>query len=99
LWGVIKHLFDSNVLDLLVGVFSLILVLALKRWLPLVPGSLVVVILSILSVYLFGWTTKLSRSSATSTLGYPHTACRMELAGETICRCSAQPWRAVDRLR
>lgn len=48
LWGVIRHLPDTNVLDLLVGLFSLILVLALKRWLPLVPGSLVAVILSIL---------------------------------------------------
>jgi MFS superfamily sulfate permease-like transporter len=49
LWGVIKHLPDTNLLDLLVGLLSLILVLALKRWLPLVPGTLVVVILSILS--------------------------------------------------
>ena len=53
-WGVIKHLPDIHWLSLLVGLFSLILVLALKHWLPLVPGSLVAVILSILAVWLFG---------------------------------------------
>jgi sulfate permease, SulP family len=53
-WGVIKHLPDTHWLSLVVGLSSLILVLALKRWLPLVPGSLVVVILSILAVWLFG---------------------------------------------
>ena len=77
LWGVIKHLPDTNVLDLLVGVFSLILVLALKRWLPLVPGSLVVVILSILSVYVFGLDDKGVKivghiDAGLPALGLPH---------------------------
>jgi SulP family sulfate permease len=52
-WGVIKHLPDIHWLTFVIGLVSLILVLVLKRWLPLVPGSLVVVILSILAVYLF----------------------------------------------
>jgi sulfate permease, SulP family len=74
---VIKHLPDTNVLDLLVGVFSLILVLALKRWLPLVPGSLVVVILSILSVYVFGLDDKGVKivghiDAGLPALGLPH---------------------------
>jgi sulfate permease, SulP family len=51
---VIKHLPDTNWLTFLVGAFSLILVLVLKRWLPLVPGSLVAVILGILAVWVFG---------------------------------------------
>jgi sulfate permease, SulP family len=53
-WGVIKHLPDTNWLTFLVGAFSLVLVLVLKRWLPLVPGSLVAVILGILAVWVFG---------------------------------------------
>jgi SulP family sulfate permease len=51
---VIKHLPDTNWLTFLVGAFSLVLVLVLKRWLPLVPGSLVAVILGILAVWVFG---------------------------------------------
>ena len=73
----IKHLPDTNVLALLVGVFSLILVLSLKRWLALVPGSLVVVILSILSVYVFGLDAKGVKivghiDAGLPALGLPH---------------------------
>ena len=53
-WGVIKHLPDTHPLTLLIGASSLILVLALKRWLPLVPGSLVAVLLGIGVVTIFG---------------------------------------------
>jgi MFS superfamily sulfate permease-like transporter len=53
-WGVITHLNETDGLTLLIGASSLILVLALKRWLPLIPGSLVVVLLGILAVNVFG---------------------------------------------
>jgi sulfate permease, SulP family len=53
-WGVIKHLPDTHPLTLLIGASSLILVLALKRWSPLVPGSLVAVLLGIGVVTIFG---------------------------------------------
>ncbi|WP_354561656.1 MULTISPECIES: SulP family inorganic anion transporter [Gordonia] len=36
-----------------VGIASLIVVVALKRWLPLIPGSLVVVAVGIVAVYVF----------------------------------------------
>ncbi|MFD4293791.1 SulP family inorganic anion transporter [Rhodococcus sp. NPDC058505] len=52
-WGVLTHLGDTQWPTLAVGVVSLVLVLVLKRWLPLVPGSLVVVLLSILAVAVF----------------------------------------------
>ena len=44
-WGVITHLGDTQWLTLLVGGLSLAVVLAVKRWAPLVPGSLLVVLL------------------------------------------------------
>ncbi len=49
----VAHLGDTSVPTLVVGVASLAAVLVLKRWLPLVPGSLVVVLLSILAVSVF----------------------------------------------
>jgi high affinity sulfate transporter 1 len=51
--AVIGHLGGTNVPTLLVGAASLLLVLLLRRWLPLVPGSLVVVLLGIGAVALF----------------------------------------------
>jgi sulfate permease, SulP family len=44
---------DTSLSTFVVGLASLAGVLALRRWLPLVPGSLVVVLLSILAVALF----------------------------------------------
>jgi SulP family sulfate permease len=90
-WGVIKHLPDTHWLSLVVGLSSLILVLALKRSLPLVPGSLVVVILSILVVWLFGLDDRGVKIVATSTLAFRRWVCRTASGGGTICRCSAQP--------
>jgi high affinity sulfate transporter 1 len=52
-WGVIRHLGDTHGRTLVVGVLSLAVVLALRRWLPVVPGSLVAVILGVVSVKLF----------------------------------------------
>jgi SulP family sulfate permease len=49
----VAHLGDTSLPTLVVGVASLAAVLVLKRWLPLVPGSLVVVLLSILAVSVF----------------------------------------------
>jgi sulfate permease, SulP family len=77
LWGVIKHLPDIHWLTFLIGLISLIMALALKRWLPLVPGSLVVVILSILAVYLFDLDAKGVKivghiDSGLPSLGLPH---------------------------
>jgi MFS superfamily sulfate permease-like transporter len=54
LWDLLGRLGDTNGATLAVGVASLVVVLALKRWLPLVPGSLVVVVLGIVSVSAFG---------------------------------------------
>src|SRR3954447_8906339 len=51
--SVIGHLGNTNVPTMLVGGASLLLVLVLRRWLPLVPGSLLVVLLSIAAVAVF----------------------------------------------
>ncbi|MDT2004412.1 SulP family inorganic anion transporter [Rhodococcus opacus] len=53
-WGVITHLGDTDWGTLVVGGLSLAVVLGLKRWLPLVPGSLLAVLLGIAAVSLFG---------------------------------------------
>ncbi|MFC9894549.1 SulP family inorganic anion transporter [Nocardia sp. NPDC127579] len=49
-WGVLTDLGETNWRTLLVGGISLIVVLGLRRWLPLVPGSLVAVLLGIAAV-------------------------------------------------
>lgn len=53
-WGVIRHLGDTQWRTLVVGAVSLAVVLGLKRWLPLVPGSLLAVLLGIPAVAVFG---------------------------------------------
>jgi SulP family sulfate permease len=53
LWDLITKLGDTNVLTLVVGVASIALLLVLRRLVPAVPGSLVVVLLSILAVAVF----------------------------------------------
>jgi len=53
-WGVITHLGDTDWGTLVVGGLSLAVVLGLKHWLPLVPGSLLAVLLGIAAVSLFG---------------------------------------------
>ncbi|UNM97989.1 SulP family inorganic anion transporter [Rhodococcus opacus] len=53
-WGVITHLGDIDWGTLAVGVLSLVVVLGFKRWLPLVPGSLLAVLLGIAAVAVFG---------------------------------------------
>ena len=46
-WGVISQLGDVDGLTVLIGGLSLAAVLIIRRWLPVVPGSLVVVLLAI----------------------------------------------------
>ncbi|MFC9518636.1 SulP family inorganic anion transporter [Nocardiaceae bacterium NPDC056970] len=53
-WGVIGHLGDTHWRTLVVGALSLAVVLAFKRWLPLIPGSLLAVLLGIGAVSLLG---------------------------------------------
>jgi sulfate permease, SulP family len=54
LWGIFGELGEIDWLTALVGVSSLAVILILKRWLPLVPASLVVVVAGIAAVALFG---------------------------------------------
>lgn len=53
-WGVIRHLGDTDWRTLTVGLLSLAVVLGLKRWLPLIPGSLLAVLLGIAAVAVLG---------------------------------------------
>ncbi|QKT09787.1 SulP family inorganic anion transporter [Rhodococcus sp. W8901] len=57
-WGVIRHLGDTDWRTLVVGVLSLAVVLGFKRWLPLVPGSLLAVLIGIAAVGVFGLADK-----------------------------------------
>ncbi len=52
LWHVIAHLGDTQGTTLLVGALSLAVILALRRLAPVVPGSLVAVLLGIVAVKL-----------------------------------------------
>jgi SulP family sulfate permease len=52
LWHVIVHLGDTQTTTLLVGALSLAVILALRRLAPIVPGSLVAVLLGIVAVKL-----------------------------------------------
>jgi SulP family sulfate permease len=53
LWGFLRHLGDTSGLTLLVGLASLMLVVGLKAYAPVVPGSLAAVLLGIAAVALF----------------------------------------------
>ncbi len=53
LWSLVTHLDETSWLTLGVGLASLALLLALRRWAPLVPGSLVVVALAVLVATVF----------------------------------------------
>ena len=53
LWHFVSHLGETNLLALTVGAGALAVVLGLRRWLPVVPGSLVAVALAIAAVWLF----------------------------------------------
>ena len=62
LWHVITHLGDTHGLTLLVGVLSLAVIFALRRFAPAVPGSLVAVLLGSLRSSFCTSTTTGSRS-------------------------------------
>ncbi len=53
LWGFITHLDETSLVTLGVGLASLAVVLLLRRFLPVVPGSLVAVVGGILAVHAF----------------------------------------------
>ncbi|WP_280348391.1 SulP family inorganic anion transporter [Nocardia neocaledoniensis] len=53
-WGVLGELGETHWRTLLIGLVSLAVVLGVRRWLPLVPGSLLAVLLGILAVWIFG---------------------------------------------
>ncbi|RDI49947.1 SulP family inorganic anion transporter [Nocardia mexicana] len=53
-WGVLTNLGETQWRTVLLGGLSLAVVLGLKRWLPLVPGSLLAVLLGIAAVAVFG---------------------------------------------
>ena len=58
LWGVITNLGDTHGRTLLVGVFSLAIVVGLRRFAPVVPGSLVAVVFGVVVVKLFNLADK-----------------------------------------
>ncbi|MFC4373236.1 SulP family inorganic anion transporter [Nocardia halotolerans] len=53
-WGVLANLGEMNWRTTTVGLLSLALVLAMRRWLPFVPGALLAVFFGIAAVQLFG---------------------------------------------
>jgi sulfate permease, SulP family len=53
LWHLLAHLGDAKWLEIVVGLASLAVVLALRRFAPVVPAPLVAVLLGILAVHLF----------------------------------------------
>jgi high affinity sulfate transporter 1 len=53
LWDLLTNLGDTSGLTLLVGLLSLGIVIGLREYVPVVPGSLVAVILGIVAVHLF----------------------------------------------
>ena len=48
--GLVHHLGDTNIATLAVGLVSLAIVLSCRRWLPMLPGSLIAVVLSVAAV-------------------------------------------------
>lgn len=56
---VLTHLGDVDPLTAAVGAAALLVLLALRRWAPLVPASLAVVLLGIVVVQVFGWSDRL----------------------------------------
>ncbi|MEU6562908.1 SulP family inorganic anion transporter [Nocardia nova] len=53
-WSVLTRLGDAQWRPAVLGLLSLAIVLGLKRWLPLIPGSLLAVLIGIGAVGLFG---------------------------------------------
>ena len=53
IWEAIQRISEVNRITFSIGVASILLLVLLKRWAPKFPGPLAVVVLSILTVYLF----------------------------------------------
>ena len=87
LWGLLTHLGQTQWLTLLVGLLSLVVVLACKRWFPVVPGSLVAVLLGIAASHASTWTPRGGHRRAhrrrAAVVGLPDVASAdyLELAG------------------
>jgi MFS superfamily sulfate permease-like transporter len=88
LWDFVKNIDQTSGLTLLVGGLSLVLVLGLKLWKPVIPASLVAVLLGILAVQLFGLDASGSRSSDRSRVGFPVSGSRTSRP-RTSSACSA----------
>ncbi|MGW5314664.1 SulP family inorganic anion transporter [Nocardia thailandica] len=71
-WGVLTKLGDIQGRTLAVGLISLALVLALRRWLPVVPGSLVAVLFGIVAVQAFSLDDKGVAIVGHIDAGLPH---------------------------
>jgi SulP family sulfate permease len=91
LWGLVGKLGGTSGITLLVGAASLVLVIALKEYAPVVPGSLVAVLLGILSVKLFdldnhGVEIVGQIKSGLPSLGLPNVAAHryLDLAGSAV---------------
>ena len=53
IWDFLRHLGDTSGTTMVVGLLSLVAVVALKTWAPVVPGSLIVVLLGIAAAQVF----------------------------------------------
>ncbi len=92
-WGVITRLGDTQWRTLLIGVLSLAVVLGFKRWLPLVPGSLLAVLVGIGAVSLLGLDDKgVEHRRSTSTPACLPWACRTVSGSTTTSTCSVRRW-------
>ncbi|WP_223404202.1 SulP family inorganic anion transporter [Occultella gossypii] len=87
---VLGELGQLSVLTTVIGVLSLVIVLALKRWLPVVPASLAVVLVGIVTVHVFGLSDRLDVvgeiDPGLPTLGLPSTTWNdyAQLAGPAV---------------
>ncbi len=91
-WGVITRLGDTQWRTLLIGVLSLAVVLGFKRWLPLVPGSLLAVLVGIGAVSLLGLDDKGVDIVGHIDAGLPAVACRTVSGSTTTSTCSVRRW-------
>lgn len=82
--AVIHQLPNINVPTLLVGAASLVLVLLLRRWLPLVPGALIAVGLGIAAVALFHLDAKGVAIVGQIDAGLPHLGLPHVPAGDYL---------------
>ena len=90
-WGVIRHLGDTHGRTLLVGLASLAVVLALRRWLPVLPGSLVAVIGGVAAVKLLELDAKGVEIVGSIDSGLPRIGLPRTARSPTTSRPSVRP--------